>query len=73
MANFKMNKTDTEVEEYLKVLLPAVDGKETQVVIGEKVTSADLDFEILKDNESLNLTINIEPKSSLIYNRFIDE
>ena len=24
-----------------------------------------------KDNESLNLTINIEPKSSLIYNRFI--
>ena len=24
-----------------------------------------------KDNEELNLTINIEPKSSLIYNRFI--
>lgn len=39
MANFKMNKTDTEVEEYLKVLLPAVDGKETQVVIGVPYTS----------------------------------
>ena len=27
MANFKMNKTDSEVEEYLKVLVPATEGK----------------------------------------------
>ena len=39
MANFKMNKTDAEVEEYLKVLVPAVEGKETKIILGVPFTS----------------------------------
>ena len=39
MANFKMNKTDAEVEEYLKVLVPAVEGLETKVVLAVPFTS----------------------------------
>lgn len=39
MANFKMNKTDSEVEEYLKVLVPAVEGKDTKIVLAVPFTS----------------------------------
>ena len=39
MANFKMNKTDAEVEEYLKVLVSAVEGKETKIILGVPFTS----------------------------------
>ena len=39
MANFKMNKTDAEVEEYLKVLVPATEGKEAKIIIGVPFTS----------------------------------
>ena len=39
MANFKMNKTDAEVEEYFKVLVPAVEGKETKIIVGVPFTS----------------------------------
>jgi len=39
MANFKMNKTDNEVEEYLKVLVPATEGVETKIVLAVPFTS----------------------------------
>lgn len=39
MANFKMNKTDSEVEEYLKVLIPSVEGNKTKIVLAVPFTS----------------------------------
>lgn len=39
MANFKMNKTDFEVEEYLKTFLPLVENTETKVILGVPFTS----------------------------------
>lgn len=39
MANFKMNKTDSEVEEYLKIFLPLVEGSETKIILGVPFTS----------------------------------
>ena len=51
MANFKMNKTDAEVEEYLKVLVPAVEGKETKIVLGVPFTSLKTAVEKTKKSE----------------------
>ncbi len=39
MANFKMNKSDSEVEEYLKTFLPLVEGNETKIILSIPFTS----------------------------------
>lgn len=39
MANFKMNKTDKEVEEYFEALVPNVKDSKTQIVVGVPFTS----------------------------------
>lgn len=51
MANFKMNKTDAEVEEYLKVLVPATQGVETKIVLGVPFTSLKTAVEKTKNTD----------------------
>ena len=39
MANFKMNKTDAEVEEYLNTFLPLVENINAKIILGVPFTS----------------------------------
>ncbi|MBQ3213652.1 MAG: triose-phosphate isomerase [Clostridia bacterium] len=67
MANFKMNKTDAEVEEYLKVLVPAVEGKETKVVLGVPFTSLKTAVEKTKKSEIMIAAQNMNENEKGAY------
>ena len=67
MANFKMNKTDAEVEEYLKVLVPAVEGKETKIVLGVPITSLKTAVEKTKKSEIIIAAQNMNENEKGAY------
>ena len=67
MANFKMNKTDAEVEEYLKVLVPAVEGKETKIVLGVPFTSLKTAVEKTKKSEIMIAAQNMNENEKGAY------
>ena len=67
MANFKMNKTDAEVEEYLKVLVPAVEGKETTIVLGVPFTSLKTAVEKTKKSEIIIAAQNMNENEKGAY------
>ena len=67
MANFKMNKTDAEVEEYLKVLVPAVEGKETKIVLGVPFTSLKTAVEKTKKSEIIIAAQNMNENEKGAY------
>lgn len=67
MANFKMNKTDAEVEEYLKVFVPAVDGKETKIVLGVPFTSLKTAVEKTKKSEVMIAAQNMNENEKGAY------
>jgi len=50
MANFKMNKTDEEVKEYLNTFNPLVKGKDVQIVLGVPFTSLKTAVEMTRDS-----------------------
>ena len=67
MANFKMNKTDSEVEEYLKVLIPSVEGSETKIVLGVPFTSLKTAVEITKDSKIMIAAQNMNENEKGAY------
>ncbi len=67
-----MNKITVEKEEYIELKNNAIDldinVKKLVIQVKGKVLINELS---IKDNEELDLTINVEPQSSLVYNRFL--
>ena len=67
MANFKMNKTDAEVEEYFKVLVPAVEGKETKIIVGVPFTSLKTAVEKTKNSNIMVAAENMNENEKGAY------
>ena len=67
MANFKMNKTDAEVEEYFKVLVPAVEGKETKMIVGVPFTSLKTAVEKTKNSNIMVAAENMNENEKGAY------
>ncbi len=67
MANFKMNKTDSEVEEYLKVLIPSVEGKSTKIVLAVPFTSLKTAVEKTKNSNILIAAQNMNENEKGAY------
>jgi len=59
MANFKMNKTDSEIQEYFKVLVPATTESETKIVVGVPFTSLKTARELTKDSNVMIVAENM--------------
>ena len=67
MANFKMNKTDSEVEEYLKVLIPSVEASETKIVLGVPFTSLKTAVEKTKNSKIMIAAQNMNENEKGAY------
>jgi len=67
-----MNKITVTKEDYIELINNAVDldinVNELTIKVKGKVLINELS---IKENENLDLTINVEPQSSLVYNRFL--
>lgn len=66
-GNWKMNKTATETREFLKELVPLVEGKNVEIVIGTPFTSLESAMNITRGSNIKIAAQNMNPKESGAY------